>query len=53
MLIKRLILKTLKKFGYKEITKSETSKVRSKILAYCNGYGCDIGFGGDKISKIN
>lgn len=33
--------------------KSETSKVRPLVLSYCKGYGCDIGFGGDKISKEN
>lgn len=33
--------------------KSETSKVRHLVLPFCVGYGCDIGFGGDKISKEN
>ncbi len=32
---------------------SETSKVRHWVIDYCIGYGCDIGFGGDKIKKIN
>jgi SAM-dependent methyltransferase len=32
---------------------SETSKVRHLVLQYCKGKGCDIGFGGDKISKQN
>lgn len=32
---------------------SETSKVRHKVIKYCEGYGCDIGFGGDKIKKEN
>ncbi|MDI9358101.1 MAG: methyltransferase domain-containing protein [Phycisphaerales bacterium] len=32
---------------------SETSKVRSFVLPYCIGKGCDIGFGGDKIIKEN
>jgi len=31
--------------------KSETSKVRHLVLPYCNGYGADVGFGGDKIKK--
>ena len=29
---------------------SETSKHRDKILKYCTGDGCDIGFGGDPIT---
>lgn len=33
--------------------KSETSMVRPLLLKYCQGYGCDIGFGGDKIVKEN
>lgn len=28
---------------------SETSKVRHLVLEYCNGYGIDLGCGGDKI----
>lgn len=32
---------------------SETSKVRHLVLKYCEGHGCDIGFGGDKIKKEN
>lgn len=28
---------------------SETSKIRHLVLKYCIGYGCDVGFGGDKI----
>jgi SAM-dependent methyltransferase len=31
--------------------RSETSKVRHLVLPYCQGHGCDIGFGGDKILK--
>ncbi|HVG13422.1 MAG TPA: methyltransferase domain-containing protein [Chitinophagaceae bacterium] len=30
---------------------SETSKVRSLVIEFCKGYGCDIGFGGDKIKE--
>ncbi|MFM7357913.1 MAG: class I SAM-dependent methyltransferase [Sediminibacterium sp.] len=32
---------------------SETSKVRDLVLPYCRGKGCDVGFGGDKIVKVN
>ena len=32
---------------------SETSKVRHWVLPYCTGKGCDVGFGGDKIMKVN
>jgi predicted SAM-dependent methyltransferase len=28
---------------------SETSHARARLLPYCNGYGLDLGFGGDKI----
>lgn len=30
---------------------SETAKVRKWVLPYCNGKGCDVGFGGDKVKK--
>ncbi|TAG32124.1 MAG: class I SAM-dependent methyltransferase [Sphingobacteriia bacterium] len=59
MLLNRIILErkikgTLSKyFRIKFTTKSETAKVRSRVLSYCIGKGCDIGFGGDKISKVN
>lgn len=52
-MIKRIFKKVLRKLGYKEITVSETSKVRPHVIQYCVGHGCDIGFGGDKISKVN
>lgn len=42
-----------KYFGIKFVYPSETSKVRHLVLAYCNGKGCDVGFGGDKIKKID
>jgi ubiquinone/menaquinone biosynthesis C-methylase UbiE len=32
---------------------SETSKVRHLVIDYCIGKGCDIGFGGDKIMKVD
>jgi len=50
--IKRIIKKILRKAGFKEVTASETSKVRGLVIKYCIGRGCDIGFGGDKISKV-
>jgi hypothetical protein len=37
----------------KIIQVSETSKVRHLVLPYCIGFGCDVGFGGDKIVKKN
>jgi ubiquinone/menaquinone biosynthesis C-methylase UbiE len=32
---------------------SETAKVRKMVLPFCHGFGCDVGFGGDKIKKEN
>lgn len=52
MMIK-LIRKIKRKLGIKEIYPSETSKVRHLVISYCQGQGCDIGFGGDKIKKEN
>jgi ubiquinone/menaquinone biosynthesis C-methylase UbiE len=40
-------------FGIEFRTPSETAKVRRWVLPYCVGMGCDIGFGGDKVSKVN
>ena len=40
-------------FGIKFKGPSETSKVRHWVLPYCKGKGCDVGFGGDKIMKVN
>lgn len=34
-------------------TPSETSKVRHWVKPYCVGKGCDVGFGGDKVMKVN
>ncbi|PWU04738.1 MAG: hypothetical protein C5B52_00945 [Bacteroidetes bacterium] len=52
-MIRKLIRKIKRKLGIKIIYKSETSKVRSLVLPYCQGHGCDIGFGGDKIKKTD
>jgi ubiquinone/menaquinone biosynthesis C-methylase UbiE len=52
-MIERIFRKIKRKLGIKEVYRSETSKVRHLVLDYCNGYGCDIGFGGDKIKKEN
>lgn len=49
-LFKRRLIKT---FGIKIHHPSETSKVRHLVLNYCEGFGCDVGFGGDKIKKDN
>lgn len=52
-MLNKIVLKIKRKLGIQVKYKSETSKVRSLIIDYCYGLGCDIGFGGDKISKIN
>ncbi len=52
-MIRRTIRKIIRKLGYKEITNSETAKVRHLVIEHCKGHGCDIGFGGDKIKKEN
>jgi len=46
--VKRRIRKIL---GIKAKHGSETTKVRPLVIGYCEGFGCDIGFGGDKIKK--
>lgn len=46
-----LIRKIKGKLGIGRYYTSETSKVRHLILKYCNGYGCDVGFGGTKVKK--
>ena len=48
-MLEKLINKIRRKLGLRIIYPSETSKVRHLVLPYCKGYGCDIGFGGDKI----
>lgn len=40
-------------FGIRFKGPSETSKVRHWVISYCNGKGCDVGFGGDKIKKTD
>jgi len=52
-MIQKLFRKIKRKLGIREIYPSETSKVRHMVIGYCNGYGCDIGFGGDKIKKTD
>jgi ubiquinone/menaquinone biosynthesis C-methylase UbiE len=50
----RKVKGTLSKwFGITFSSPSETSKVRRWVLPYCVGKGCDIGFGGDKVMKVN
>lgn len=52
--LERKIKGTLSRwFGIRFQSGSETSKVRNWVLPYCIGKGCDIGFGGDKIMKVN
>lgn len=50
-MFEKYLNKIRKKLGLKISYPSETSKVRQLVLEYCSGYGCDIGFGGDKIKK--
>lgn len=50
-MLEKLINKIKRKLGLKIIYPSETSKVRQMVLPYCEGYGCDVGFGGDKIKE--
>lgn len=52
-MLERLINKIKTKLGIPIIYPSETSKVRHLVISYCEGLGCDIGFGGDKIKKEN
>jgi predicted SAM-dependent methyltransferase len=53
MTIRKLIKRIKRKLGIREQYPSETSKVRHLVIGYCEGYGCDIGFGGDKIKKTD
>ena len=53
-ILERKIKGTLSRwFGIKFQSGSETSKVRHWVLPYCTGKGCDVGFGGDKIMKVD
>lgn len=52
-MLTKILKKIKRKLGITEIYQSETSKVRDLVVTYCNGVGCDIGFGGDKIVKNN
>jgi SAM-dependent methyltransferase len=52
-MIQKYIRKIKRKLGIPEHYRSETSKVRHLVVGYCNGYGCDVGFGGDKIKKTD
>lgn len=40
-------------FDIPKVRPSETAKVRPYLIEHCVGYGCDIGFGGDKIKREN
>jgi ubiquinone/menaquinone biosynthesis C-methylase UbiE len=52
--LERKIKGTLSRwFGIRFQSGSETSKVRNWVLPYCVGKGCDVGFGGDKVMKVN
>ena len=53
-ILERKIKGTLSKwFRIQFQSGSETAKVRNWVLPFCIGKGCDIGFGGDKILKID
>ena len=47
---KRLFRKKPEKSPLNTFGISETSKCRSRLAAYCTGYGLDLGFGGDPIN---
>ena len=53
MTFEKLLRKIRTRLGIRLKPRSETSKVRHMVIDYCQGYGCDIGFGGDKIKKID
>jgi predicted SAM-dependent methyltransferase len=53
--IKKIIVKVTSWLGYEVDIRqrprpSETSKHRDLLQPYCQGYGCDVGFGGDPIT---
>ena len=50
-MIERKLRKIARKLGFGKQASSETAKVRHLVLEFCQGYGCDIGFGGDKVKK--
>jgi len=50
-MIARYLYNIQKRLGLVKTYLSETDKVRHIVLPYCIGYGCDVGFGGDKIKK--
>ena len=52
-MIERKLRKIARKLGFGKQASSETAKVRHLVLEYCQGYGCDIGFGGDKVKKVD
>jgi len=52
-MIERRLRKIGRKLGLGKRASSETAKVRHLVLEYCQGYGCDIGFGGDKVKKLD
>jgi ubiquinone/menaquinone biosynthesis C-methylase UbiE len=52
-MIRKYINKIKSKLGLRVIHGSETAKVRKMVLPFCHGFGCDVGFGGDKIKKEN
>lgn len=52
--LERKIKGTLSRLlGIQFTSPSETSKVRHWVLPYCQGKGCDVGFGGDKVMKVD
>ncbi len=52
-MIKKIIRIIKYKLGIPTMYRSETSKVRHMVSNFCIGKGCDIGFGGDKIKKVD
>jgi SAM-dependent methyltransferase len=50
-MLQKFISKVRRKLGIPVHYPSETSKVRHLVEPYSTGYGCDVGFGGDKLKK--
>lgn len=53
MIVRKIKNRVNKLLGIRHKHGSETAKVRHLVLPYCNGLGCDVGFGGDKVKKDN
>ena len=52
-MIRELLRSVRRRRDKPPVYSSETSKVRHLILPYCVGRGCDVGFGGDKVTPTD